>query len=95
MTDAAVIYVPGIGHIGQYDSWLSMLQSGDMGILYFFRDYYFTEIQALQESSENRQRIRNLICRLNHLNKVLSEHEKVNGFPYVPAQPAPSVGRRK
>ena len=92
MGDNTIINVPGVGYIGQYDSWLSMLQQGDMGILYFFRDYYYAKIQALLEGSENCPHIRDYVLRLNHLNKVLSDHERLHGFPY-PTAPAKPMGR--
>jgi hypothetical protein len=83
MQPGTVIQVPGVGQIGQYDSWFAMLQNGDMGILYFFRDYYTTELQNLRECSTYCPRKASTLTReLKNLHRILSEHEKKYGFPY-------------
>lgn len=76
------VYVDGVGHIGQYDSWLTMLERGDMGILYLFRDVYYRQIQA--ECSHSRK-VHGLVHLYNNVNHILVEHEKRNGFPYFPS----------
>ena len=89
VSDTNVINVPGIGIIGQYDSWLDLLDRGDMGILYFFRDYYTDEVKKLEASGDTTSRkVRGLVQKLKHLHAHLSEHEKKHGFPYALAPDA-------
>ena len=74
MTDQAAIYVDGVGHIGQYNSYIDCLW--EKGVVYFIRDYFFTEIQERLERGDKAKDVRPLISRLHKLNSDIAVYEQ-------------------
>ena len=74
LCDQQALYVDGIGHIDQYGSYLKTLW--EKGVVYFVRDYYFTEVELRLERGESAKSLRPLIDRLNTLNSKILEYEQ-------------------
>jgi len=66
LTYQRAMYVEGVGHLDQYGSYLNSLW--EKGVIYFVRDYYYTEIQRLLENGGTIASVRPLVRRLNALN---------------------------
>lgn len=77
MVDSEAIYVEGVGHIGQYNSYLTCLW--EKGLPYFLRDYYFNEIQQQMDAGVKSAKLRPLIERLNKLNSDILAYERSIG----------------
>lgn len=68
-----VIYIDGVGPIGQYYSYLDTFWA--KGIAYFLRKRYSEELESLLEVGGKSKQVRQLVERINHLNKRISEFE--------------------
>ncbi len=68
-----VIYMDGVGPIGQYYSYLDTFWA--KGIAYFLRKCYSEELESLLEVGGETKQVRQLVERINHLNKRISEFE--------------------
>lgn len=73
MTDDQVIFVPGIGHIGQYYSYMDTFWG--KGVAYFLRDTYLRELESLLGHGATRKKTEDLVERINLLNKRITEFE--------------------
>lgn len=77
MAEGEAIYVEGIGHIGQYHSYIDCLW--EKGIPYFVRDYYFNEIRIRLDAGARAKDVRALVTKLNTLNSDIIAYEKSIG----------------
>lgn len=73
MAEDPVIFIPGIGHIGQYYSYLDTFW--DKGVAYFLRDMYFRELESLLEDGATSKDVKKLVEKINLLNKRIREFE--------------------
>ena len=73
-----VIYIDGVGPIGQYYSYLDTFWA--KGIAYFLRKCYTEELASLLEVGGKSNQVRQLVERINHLNKRISEFEANREF---------------
>lgn len=78
------LYVDGVGSIAQYDSWLSLLW--EKGVLYFLRDYRYTQIKELTEGAypdisakDRKRRIAQSVKQWNALNSDIMARESQYG----------------
>lgn len=78
MAEGEAIYVEGVGHIGQYYSYIDCLW--EKGVPYFIRDYYFNEIQMRLEAGSRPKDVRSLVAKLNALNSDIVAYEKSIGL---------------
>ena len=78
MTEEDAIYVEGIGHIGQYHSYLTCLW--EKGTPYFVRDYMYNELQLQMDAGTSAAKLKPLIKRLNKLNSDIVAYEKSIGL---------------
>jgi hypothetical protein len=78
LSDQQALYVEGIGHLDQYGSYVDALWS--KGVIYFLRDYLFTDIQNQLERGTRPRDLRPVIARLNALNSDILQWEQ-NGNP--------------
>ena len=76
--DDPVIFIPGIGHIGQYYSYLDTFWG--KGVAYFLRDTYLRELESLLEYGATRKLTEDLVERINLLNKRITEFEANRGL---------------
>ena len=77
LCDQRALFVDGIGHLDQYGSYVDTLW--EKGVVYFVRDYFFTEIQQRLERGEPPRELRPLIARLNALNSDIVRWEQNGG----------------
>jgi len=68
-----VIYIDGVGPIGQYYSYLDTFWA--KGTAYFLRDIYSEELESLLEAGKTSKEVKQLVERINLLNKRISEFE--------------------
>ena len=68
------IYVEGIGYIGQYNSYLDTFWS--KGIAYYLIDQFNKDLESLLEQNASSNEIRQLVKRINDLNRVIADFEK-------------------
>ena len=74
MAEGDSIYVEGIGHIGQHNSYLDCLWS--KGVVYFVRDCFLDDIKILKESGDKGERIASLVSQYNQLNSEIIAYEQ-------------------
>jgi hypothetical protein len=77
LSDQQALYVDGVGHIDQYGSYVDALWSKH--VIYFVRDYLFTEIQTQLQRDTPPRELRPVIARLNALNSDILQWEQNGG----------------